>query len=175
MNVVLIGLRGTGKSTVAQHLAARLAWPWFDADAEIEARAGKSIARIFAEDGEPAFRDLESDVVRELAARDSCILALGGGAVVRSENRRAIGPASRVVWLTATPPTLWGRLRSDERTATGRPNLSAAGGINEIIATLDAREPIYRACAHLIVDTEAKSAVEVADAIVTQLGLVPDG
>src|SRR5262245_33425760 len=149
MNLVLIGLRGTGKSTVARLAAERLGWAWFDADAEIERRAGKSIAAIFAQDGEAAVRDLESQVVAELAKRDRSILALGGGAVVREANRAALAPLGRIVWLTASPETLHARISGDTATATRRPSLSTAGGITEIIATLDARRAIYRQCAHL--------------------------
>jgi shikimate kinase len=171
MNLVLIGLRGTGKSTVARLLAQRLGWPWFDADAEIEARAGKSIAAIFAEDGEPVFRDLEAAVVVELAEKSSAVLALGGGAVVLPATREAIARQGRVVWLTASPETLYRRIESDSATAGRRPNLSPAGGITEITATLDARRAIYRACAHLEVNTEGKTPLQVADAICEQLHL----
>ena len=173
MNVVLIGLRGTGKSTVARLLAERLNWPWFDADVQIERHAGKPIAAIFADDGEAAFRDWESRVVADLAARDRTVLALGGGAVVCAENRAAIAALGRVVWLTASPQTLLKRIEADRSTATRRPNLSAAGGITEIIATLDARRAVYRQCAHLEVDTEGKTPAQVADAILEQLKLVP--
>lgn len=171
MNLVLIGLRGTGKTSVAAVLSGRLGWPSFDADTLIEARAGKSIKQIFAEDGEPAFRDLESQVVAELAARDEAVLALGGGAVVREENRAALAGRGKIAWLTASPETLWQRIEADQLTASRRPNLSAMGGINEIIDTLDARRAIYRACADLEVDTEGKTPAEVADAIVKGLGL----
>src|SRR5688500_2590703 len=82
MNLLLIGYRGTGKSTVARLVAERLNWPWLDADVELERRAGKSIAAIFAEDGEPAFRDLESQVLAELVQADRHVLALGGGVIL---------------------------------------------------------------------------------------------
>src|SRR4030042_1459888 len=81
MILTLIGYRGTGKTTVARLLAERLGWDWIDADDEIERRAGKSIAAIFADDGEPAFRDLEASVVAELSRWRRSIVALGGGAV----------------------------------------------------------------------------------------------
>jgi shikimate kinase len=171
MNLVLIGYRGTGKSTVARLLAVRLGRPWFDADAEIEARAGKSIAQIFADDGEGAFRDWESQVVADLAGRDQAVLALGGGAILRPENREAILRQGRVVWLTASPETLWRRIEQDRATAERRPNLTAEGGITEIIATLDARRDVYRQCAHHEVDTQGRTPEEVADAILDELKL----
>lgn len=171
MNVFLIGYRGTGKSTVARLLADRLGWQWFDADAEIEARAGATIAEIFAAQGEQAFRDWESRVLVDLAARDSAVLALGGGTVVRPENRSALAGRGPVVWLQARPETLWARVSADASTAARRPNLSTSGGITEIIATLAAREDIYRQCASLAVDTEGKSPEQVADVIWSQLML----
>jgi shikimate kinase len=173
MNLVLIGLRGTGKTSVARLLAERLAWECFDADAEIETRAGKSIAEIFAHGGEAAFRDLESQVVADLAGRSNAVLALGGGAVMREANRRAIAAQGRVVWLTASPETLLRRVEADPATAARRPNLTTSGGITEITATLDARQAAYRACAHLTVDTEEKTPIQVADAILQQLDLAP--
>jgi shikimate kinase len=171
MNLALIGLRGSGKSAVARSLSVRLAWPWFDSDVEVELRAGKSIAAIFADDGEPAFRDLEAQIVAELAARDHAILALGGGAVLRPATQGVLRQRAQTVWLTASPETLWARIQSDRATASRRPNLSTAGGITEIVATLAAREPIYRATADWVVDTEHKTPAEVAEAIVAELNL----
>ena len=169
MNLVLIGSRGTGKTTVARLLAEKLDWPWFDADQEIESRAGKSIAQIFADEGEAAFRDWESLVVADLAARERCVLALGGGAVMRPANREAIAGQGRVVWLQAPPETLWQRIQEDQATVARRPNLTPEGGITEIIATLDARRAIYRQCAHLEVDTQGRTPEDVADAILAQV------
>ncbi len=171
MNLVLIGLRGTGKTSVARLLAQRLGWPWFDCDERIEALAGKSIARIFAEDGEQAFRDWESRAVAELATHDRAVLALGGGAVVREANRRAIRAAGKIVWLQASPETLWRRIQQDRATAERRPNLTASGGITEIIATLKARDEFYRQSADYQVDTEGRTPEEVAEGIVGLLGL----
>ncbi|HEX4150325.1 MAG TPA: shikimate kinase, partial [Pirellulales bacterium] len=90
MNIALIGYRGTGKTAVARALADRLGWQWLDADAELEARAGRSIAEIFAADGEEAFRNLESGVLAELGQRSRTVLATGGGVVLRDTNRELL-------------------------------------------------------------------------------------
>ncbi len=163
--IFMIGYRGTGKSTVARALAELLGFDCVDADDLIEERAGKSIAAIFADDGEAAFRDLESQVVRELAARLRTVVALGGGAVLREGNRIAIKAAGPVVWLIASVDSIAKRLAADETTAGRRPNLTAMGGRAEIESLLAQRTPVYRDCATLVVDTEGKTAAQVADEI----------
>jgi shikimate kinase len=173
--VFLIGYRGTGKSSVARELARRLKFDWIDADDEIERRSGKSIAEIFADDGEPAFRDLEAGVVAELAARRRSVIALGGGAVLRDANRQAIAAAGPVVWLTASVDTIVQRIAADEATAARRPNLTNLGGRPEVETILAARTPIYRACATLVVDTEGKTNADVADEIVAKMAGGGDG
>jgi len=173
MNLLLIGYRGTGKTTLAQLIARRLGWDWVDADVEIELRAGKSIKAIFDDDGEPRFRDLESAVVVELGQRDRTVIALGGGAPMRPENRPLLRRAGKVVWLQASPEELWQRISADHTTAGRRPNLTTSGGLTEIIATLERRSPIYRECADLEVDTEGKTPGDVADVILARLDLSP--
>jgi shikimate kinase len=167
--IFLIGYRGTGKSAVARELARRLTFDSFDADDEIERRVGKTIAAIFADDGEAAFRDTEAEVVGELSGQRRAVIALGGGAVLREANRRAIRAAGPVVWLTASVDTILQRLAVDDSTATRRPNLTNCGGRPEVESILAARTPIYRECATLIVDTEGKNTAEVADEIVANL------
>ena len=169
MLLSLIGYRGTGKSTVARLVALGLGWEWIDADVEIEWRAGKSIKAIFEDDGESTFRDLESAMLADLCRRQNVVLALGGGVVLREENRRTIKSAGPVVWLTASAEALAERIAADATTAERRPNLTAQGGITEIIAMLDRRAPLYRECASHVVDTEGKAPAAVADEIVTWL------
>jgi shikimate kinase len=164
-SVFLIGYRGTGKSTIARELAGRLGFDWIDADDEIERRAGKSIAQIFAGDGEPAFRALEEIVVADLCKLKRHVVALGGGAVMRDVNRCAMGLAGPVVWLKASAGTLAERLAGDASTQSRRPNLTAAGGLSEIEKVLAAREPIYRLCATFEVDTEGKTPAAVVEEI----------
>jgi shikimate kinase len=165
MNLLLIGYRGTGKSTVARLVAERLGWPWVDADVELERQAGKSIAAIFADDGEQAFRELESRVLAELVGLDRHVLALGGGVVLRPENRELIKKAGGVIWLTADPETILARVASDPTTAARRPNLTASGGINEIRELLLKREPLYRECATAVVDTSGRDLSDVSEEV----------
>ena len=164
MILTLIGYRATGKTTLARLLAERLGWDWIDADVEIERRAGKPIAQIFAENGEPAFRDLEAQVIADLCRRDRLVLAAGGGAPLRPESRRAIREAGKVVWLTARPETILTRMTDDTTTTARRPNLTDKTPLEEIVELLKAREPVYRASADWVVDTEERTPeVLVAD------------
>jgi shikimate kinase len=162
MNLFLIGYRGTGKTTVAELLSAELGWPWLDADTEIERRAGKSIAEIFADGGEPAFRDRETSELVELCRSARQVLALGGGIIIRQQNRDMLKRCGKTVWLSAKPETLWRRITADPTTAARRPNLTVAGGLDEIRRILAQRLPLYRESADWVVDTEDKSAADVA-------------
>lgn len=174
MTLTLIGYRATGKTTLAKLLAARLGFGWIDADVEIERRAGKSIARIFAEDGEPAFRDLEAEVIADLCRQPKLVLATGGGAPLRSESRRKMRAGGKVVWLTAQPETIHARMSGDATTADRRPNLTDKGPLEEIRTLLTSREPIYRESAHVQVDTEGKTPEAITDEILKRLDLSPD-
>jgi shikimate kinase len=157
----LVGYRGSGKTTVARLLAEQLGWDWCDADAVVEERHGRSIGHIFAEEGEAGFRDKEAAILVDLCKLDWHVIATGGGVVLRPENRQCLSQAGRVVWLTADAPTLWHRLQKDATTPERRPALSV-GGLAEIEEMLRVREPLYRSCAHQVVDTTQRSAAEVA-------------
>jgi shikimate kinase len=161
----LIGLRGTGKSTVGRLLAGRLGRGFADADVELEARAGRPIRAIFAEDGEPAFRDWEERVITELTARPGLVLATGGGVVLRPANRERLRAYGPVVWLAAAPEVLAARLAADARGVADRPALTAAGTLAELAEVLRAREPLYRGLADLVVATDGRTPEQVADAV----------
>jgi shikimate kinase len=160
--LALVGARGTGKTSVGRIVADRLGLPFADADEELQRRAGRPIAAIFAAQGEPAFRDLEEEVLAALATRAGLVLATGGGAVLRAANRRALRRFGLVVWLTAGPDVLAGRLRRD---VGGRPALTAAGTLAEVAAVLEARTPLYREVADATVETAGRTPAEVADAV----------
>jgi shikimate kinase len=166
--LALVGYRGTGKSTVGRILSERLGRPFLDADLEVEARAGRSISRIFADWGEPVFRDWEERTLGELTEKfPTAVIATGGGAVLREANRRRIRKFGYVVWLTAGPAEVARRLAADQRGLMERPALTAAGTIAEIGELLSARTPLYRGLADTEIETGEKTPEEVATAIVT--------
>ncbi|HEY1786455.1 MAG TPA: shikimate kinase [Pirellulales bacterium] len=167
-NLFLIGYRGSGKSVVGQRVAKELGCSFFDTDAEIERRAGRSVEKIFAEDGEARFRALEADALDHLSRGSRCVLALGGGAVLRPGNRAKLKTRGRTVWLVAQCETLWQRILDDEASGHRRPNLTAAGGLAEVVEVLARRLPVYRECANWVVDTEGRTPEDVAGEIVAQ-------
>jgi shikimate kinase len=168
--IFLIGYRGTGKSTVAVHLARELGWWVLDADAELERRAGRTIRDIFATVGEAAFRKSESDLLPELCGLREHVIATGGGIVLHPVNRRLLKEHGKVVWLTADAATIWSRMQTDPTTALRRPDLTV-GGLAEIEEMLRLREPWYAQCAHWTVDTAARTPEEVAAAALAACGL----
>lgn len=162
--IVLIGPRGSGKSTVGLLLANRTGLPFVDADFELEKRAGRTIREIFASDGEAAFRDLEAEMLDDLLGRGSIVLATGGGVVIRPENRQKICAAGFVVWLTGSVEALWQRVQADPETASRRPDLGV-GGTEEIARTIAQREPLYCECADLTVVTDGRSPEQIVNDI----------
>ena len=165
MLLVLIGYRGTGKTTVAELIAERLGAESWDADLEIERRAGCSIKQIFADCGESGFRDLEEQVIADLSAHPEGVLAVGGGAVLRAANRLAMARGT-VFWLTADAQTIFARVNADPTTSERRPNLTTASGLEEIETLLAAREPLYRECADYSLSTESQTPDAIAAEII---------
>ena len=157
--IVLVGAPGSGKSTVGALLAERLGMDFVDVDAVIEERTGKSVAEIFADDGEPAFRKLEEETTAELLRRPG-VLALGGGAVLSAATRKALQD-HQVVWLRVGVPAALHRVGLD----TARPLL--LGNVRgRLIKLLGERTPLYQEVAGARVDTDDARPEEVVDAIV---------
>ena len=171
MNLVLIGYRGTGKSSVASLLGERLGRPVVSLDQRLVMRAGRSIPEFVAEHGWPAFRDLEQELCAEHARQDGLVLDCGGGIVERPANVQALRANGRVVWLRAEIPTIVERIRH----GTERPSLTGTGSfVDEVAEVLGRRAPLYRAAADLEVATEGRGvseiAGEVADWFIRQKG-----
>ena len=170
--LVLVGMPGSGKSTVGRHLARRLRLPFFDSDHVIEERLGCSIREYFAREGEAAFRDLEEQAIDELTAGASCVLATGGGAVLRPANRQRLHERGRVVYLRSSPEELYRRLRHDST----RPLLQVADPLARLRALYAERDPLYRETAHFVIETGRPSVPTLVNMIAMQLelaGLLP--
>jgi shikimate kinase len=162
MNIVLIGYRGAGKSSVATWLAGRLGWQCVSTDAEIVTRAKQSIPEIVTAFGWEYFRDLESDICRDVGGKDALIIDTGGGAVLRPQNVQALKANGRLFWLTAEVPTIEARIGGD----TQRPSLTGAKSfLEEIADVLAERRPTYRAAADYVIPTDHQSVTQVAEAI----------
>jgi shikimate kinase len=151
-NVALIGFIGCGKSTVGQALARRLDFEFVDTDRLIEVQAGRSIPEIFAQEGEAAFRARERAVVESLAARERLVIATGGGVGAQPDLLESLKRHALVVWLWASPETLWERCRQQ----THRPLLQVPDPLARIRELLAAREPVYRR-ADLLINIEGRA------------------
>lgn len=164
MSTLLIGYRGSGKTTIGKKLADQLWQKFVDVDDLIVQRAGKSIREIFEQDGEQRFRDIESDVIREVSALSEHVIALGGGSLLREQNRQIIREAGhKVLYLRCEPEELHRRIHADPQTAATRPNLTSLGGsIDEIRKLLDEREPTYRSMMHAELEVTHLSPEEAA-------------
>lgn len=159
MNLVLIGYRGTGKSTVAEMLAADLGLEHRGMDAELVRRFGKSIPEFVEANGWDAFRDEESRLAREWGEQDGLLIDCGGGVIVREGNIPALKENGRVVWLTATVDTIVQRIQGD----TERPSLTGTRSFtDEVREVLEGRLPLYQDAADHSVSTDALTVQEVA-------------
>ena len=164
MNLVLIGYRGTGKSTVAELLATRLGWRAVSTDAQIVEKAQMKIPDIVAGHGWEHFRDLETDVCLALKDQDRLVIDTGGGIILRPDNMEALKPNGLVFWLTAEVSTMTRRISED----TQRPALTAGKTfLEEIQEVLIERTPKYQAAAGHIIATDDLSPEEIASHILT--------
>jgi shikimate kinase len=165
MNLILIGYRCTGKTTVGRILADRLGWPLVDTDTLVQERAGRSIKEIVAEAGWPEFRRLEKEVIADVAAGDEQVVSAGGGAVLDPDNRAAMRAGGRVVLLESPAEIIWQRMKADPKTAAERPDLTDEGGIAEVRSLLQERREAYESACHFRVDTGRLGPDAAADAI----------
>ncbi len=174
-NVILIGFSGTGKTRVGTEVARLLGWEFVDTDEEIERTAGKPVRQIFAEDGEPAFRDRERAQVREACRGERRVVSTGGGAPVDPENRAAMLSGGAVVCLDAQPSAIYRRLVEDAgNSVAGRPMLAGSDPLGRIASLKEERRACY-ASAHHTVATDDLTVEEVAVRIVELVGLARRG
>jgi len=162
-NLALIGFMGTGKSVVGRVVADMLHFTFLDTDHVIEARAGKPITDIFAQDGEPGFRQWERRIVEELTRRERTVIATGGGLPTDPANLTSLKTHALVICLWASPESIWERVRAHEH----RPLLNDPDPLARIRELLARREPYYRQ-ADVLVNTEMRSVREVAQHVLHQ-------
>ena len=164
MNIVLIVYRGTGKSSVGRLLAARLGREFVSTDAEIVKRAQRTIPEIVAQQGWDYFRDLESDICRELASRDQLVIDTGGGAILRAQNVEALKKDGTVFWLTASVETIAQRIGGDNQ----RPSLTGTKSfVDEIQDVLRERTPKYQAAADHSIATDDRSINQLVETLLS--------
>ncbi len=159
---------GCGKSTVGRQLARQLGWKFVDCDHAVEDRIGGSIRAFFEQHGEPAFRDIEAEAIAELSRSPDTVLATGGGAVLRRDNRETLKRDCVVVYLRSSPEELFRRLRHD----THRPLLQVADPLRRLRELFRERDPLYRETAGFIIETGRPSVPTLVNMVLMQLELI---
>ena len=169
----MIGLPGSGKSTVGRQLARRLQLPFSDSDHVIEQQLGCSIREYFEREGEDRFRDIEASVIDQLTQNQQGVLSTGGGVVLRLANRKHLRERGQVIYLNSSPDELFRRLRHD----VNRPLLQVADPLSRLRDLYAVRDPLYRETAHFVIETGRPSVATLVNMIVMQLelaGLLPN-
>lgn len=175
LTIALIGMRGSGKSTVGRELADRLGrtsskpCSFVDTDELIRQRTGRTIAQVFRDSGEAEFRRLEREVIAEMVASPPDVISVGGGAIMDGANVKALQEVATVVWLVASPDVLWVRLQNDATTTTSRPPLTDKKGLEELRLVLEERTCDYEQAAEFCVDTADKNPAEVAEEVLSRI------
>lgn len=165
-NLYLVGMMGSGKTTVGRLLARRLKLRFLDCDQEIERRCGVKVPLIFEIEGEPGFRARETQVIAELVALSGVVLATGGGAVLAAENRRALADHGTVIYLRARPEDLYQRVRHDRN----RPLLATADPLRRLRELHAQRDELYASIADLVVDTGRQTVQALTRELIAKLG-----
>ncbi len=164
-NIVLTGFMGTGKTEVGRELARIVGWKIIDVDDEIVKTQDMSINEIFSRFGEPAFRDMETEMIRNVSQNRNVIVSTGGGAVMRQENMDILREKGVIVCLAATPETILRRTSSNSE----RPLLRVEDPLRRIRELLESRRPFYRK-ADVTIDTEGKTPLLIAEEILEKMG-----
>lgn len=165
LSVFLVGLPGSGKSTVGRHLARRLGRTFVDSDHVLEDRLGCTVREYFEQAGEQAFRDHEEAIIAELARMPGIVLSTGGGSVLRPANRQVLHDSGWVVYLKSAPDDIFRRLRHDKT----RPLLQVADPLARLKELYRVRDPLYRETAHNTVETGRPSMTSVVNHLAMQL------
>jgi shikimate kinase len=169
MNIILIGYRGSGKSTVGSKLAACLKMRFVDTDDLIEERQGVPINDIVKSHGWDHFRKLEKSIIEEISKGNHLIIAPGGGAVLDADNVKALRRNGFIIWLKADRQTLLKRMNKDPGTNARRPTLTGKGTLEELQEVISSREPLYEGASEIQIDTSMLAVDAVVESILTVL------
>lgn len=164
-NIFLIGFMGSGKSTIAKVLAKKLDVMQVEMDEQIQAEQAMPITEIFAKHGEEYFRDIETELLERLQAKDGVVVSCGGGAVLREKNREIMKQSGVIVLLTAKPETILGRVKN----STNRPVLNGHMNVEYITELMEKRRACYEAAADIVVATDGKSSEAIAEEILANV------
>jgi shikimate kinase len=167
--IILTGFRATGKSSVGRLLARRLGFEFVDTDAELCRAFGSDITEYVRQNGWPAFRSRERELLAGLARRKQVVVATGGGAIMHGMEWEALRRKSLAVWLRADAGTIRRRMTGDEATSGQRPSLTGKDSTAEVDELLQSREPLYRAGSDLDIDTATLAPEEIVQAILHHL------
>ena len=165
-NIFLIGFMGAGKSTISRALGEKLKFPVVEMDERIVREQGMSINDIFAKYGEAYFRDIESALVRTIGAEGGTVVSCGGGVVVRPENTESMKQSGTIVFLTASPETVYERVKN----STDRPILNGNMNVEFIAGLMEKRRALYEEAADIRVSTDGKSVGEITEELLGKLG-----
>ncbi len=175
MNVVLIGFRGSGKTTVGRALAAKLGREFVDCDEVIEKRQGTTIKEIFEKQGESHFRTLESQIIIELAALDGKVIATGGGAALKYQNLQAFKRAgAKVFFLEVGPETAFRRIQEDANSRSRRPALTEKDPFVEVKEQIAFRQPYYLNGSDVTIPADGRTVAELVKDLMDHLGFPDD-
>jgi len=164
-NIFLVGMMGAGKTTVGRALATRMKREFVDTDRLLVDRTGVAVAIVFEIEGEEGFRRRESAILREVCEQDERVVATGGGIVLAEENLQVMRESGTVVYLRARLESLWERTRHD----SSRPLLATPNPRERLSELLKQREPLYRAAAHIVVDSGPQSAATLVNRVLAAL------
>ena len=168
MNIVLVGYRCSGKTTVGKSIAGKTERIFLDTDGMIEDKADCSIEEIISRDGWSRFRNMERGLIRELSSKDNLVIATGGGVVMDEDNMRNLKRSGFIVWLKGSPSVLRDRMEKDRLSGFQRPSLTGQDPLREIERVLEQRKPYYQRAGDLSIDTDLLEAGEVADLIIRE-------
>jgi shikimate kinase len=168
-NLVLIGYRATGKTSVGARLAEMLHCPFVDLDQVLVREAGRPIVDIVAQGGWAEFRRLEKELVARYRDARGQVMATGGGVVLDPDNVAALRENGILIWLTADPTAIQARLAQDQPRDANRPSLTGGDTIREVAEVLEERAPVYQAAAQIIVNTTHRSVAQVVELVLAAL------